>query len=444
MKDNFILPDYVNITLDMLNSSNYEAYIVGGCVRDFLLDRVPNDFDVTTNALPLQTEAVFKGYHVIETGLKHGTVTVVILGTTVEITTYRIDGVYSDGRHPDTVEYTSKLKDDLSRRDFTINAMAYNKSTGIVDEFNGVHDLNHKTIKCVGSPAKRFSEDALRIMRAIRFSSQLDFDIDIETANMVHALKDTLLKVSVERIAVELNKLIMGERVHSILVEYHDIFETIIPEVTACVGFNQHSKYHKYDVWEHIAIATQNAPKVLTIRLAMLLHDIAKPKVFTLDSKGNGHFYRHAHEGSAMAETILKRLKYDNFTIKRVCTLIYHHDDDFKSDYDIKTTICSIGKEAFFELLQVQQADAMAKQDFCRGRIEHIQNIKSSAISMLDSHECLSLKDLQVTGSDIKSLGFNGKSIGLVLDTLLKEVFKGSIENNRQSLLDRAINLKDI
>lgn len=432
----FNLPSYVNTVLNNIISHGFEAYIVGGCVRDFLLNRTPNDFDITTNATPLQVEEIFKDFHVIETGLQHGTVTVVVEGVTVEITTYRIDGLYSDGRHPDNVQYTSKLKDDLSRRDFTINAMAYNHEVGIVDKFNGINDLKNGLITCVGEPQKRFSEDALRIMRAIRFSSQLNFSIEENTSNKVHELKDTLNKVSVERIAVELNKLIMGDKPHEILTSYSDVISTIIPEIKSCIGFNQHSRYHKYDVWEHMAISVQNSPKNLNIRLAMLLHDIGKPKTFTLDINGNGHFYKHAYVGAEISEKILKNLKYDNATIKRVTTLIYHHDDEFHNVYDIKKSISNLGKEVFFELISVQQADALSKHDFCSKHVQELEEIKTIAQDLISKNECLSLKDLAINGNDLKSIGIQGKNIGDTLNILLDNVLKDTLKNDKNSLIN--------
>ncbi len=432
----YLLPTYVNTVLNTLNNHGYEAYIVGGCVRDFLLNRIPHDFDITTNAKPFQILNVFKDFHTIETGLQHGTVTVVVEKNPVEITTYRIDGTYSDGRHPDTVEYTSNLKDDLSRRDFTINAMAYDGNGNLVDEFFGLQDLNNRLIRCVGNPQSRFSEDALRIFRAIRFSSQLSFSIEDGTSYMIHNLKHTLKKISVERIAVELNKLIMGDNVYNVLMQYSDVISTVIPEISECIGFNQHSKYHKYDVWEHMVVSVKNSPKILSVRLAMFLHDIGKPKTFTLDSKGNGHFFNHAHVGATITENVLKSLKYDNATIKRVTSLVYHHDDEFNSKYDIKKALSSWGSETFFELLSVQIADAMAKFEFCRERINHIGYVKRTAMDILYNNECISLKDLAINGNDLKLLGIKGKNIGDTLNYLLDEVMKDNIENERIKLLE--------
>lgn len=432
----FTLPSYVNTALDILNEHGFEAYIVGGCVRDFLLNRTPADFDITTNATPLQTIEVFKNFQVIETGIKHGTVTVLIEKKSVEITTYRIDGTYSDSRHPDNVEYTSNLVDDLSRRDFTINAMAYNHIDGIIDRFDGIKDLNNNTIKCVGNPQLRFSEDALRILRAIRFSAQLNFDIDKDTSFIIHNMRNSLLKVSKERIATEINKLLMGDNVYSVLMEYSDIIATIIPEISQCIGFNQHSKYHKYDVWEHMAISVQNSPKYLNVRLAMFLHDIGKPKTFSLDTNGNGHFYNHAHVGAEISEKILKNLKYDNATIKRVTTLIYHHDDEFYSEYDIKKTMSKIGLNAFMELLKVQTADALSKYDFCRQQLSHIEEVKQMAINIIARGDCISLKELSINGDDLKSLGLEGKAIGDTLNFLLDEVMKNKVINEHSKLIE--------
>jgi tRNA nucleotidyltransferase (CCA-adding enzyme) len=431
----FILPSYVSTVLDTLHQHGYEGYIVGGCVRDFLLERTPADFDVTTNATPTQVEEVFKEYQVVETGLQHGTVTVLVQGYPVEITTYRIDGTYSDGRHPDSVEYTSNLKDDLSRRDFTINAMAYNHTDGIIDEFDGMRDLNNRVIRCVGNPQQRFSEDSLRILRAIRFSSQLTFSIDMPTSFMIHNHKKALLGVSKERITVELNKLIMGNNVHHVLMEYSDVISTIIPEIAPCIGFNQHSKYHKYDIWEHIAVSVDNAPLILHVRLAMLLHDIGKPQTFRLDENGQGHFPNHAHVGAKMVEKILKDLKYDNATIKRVTMLVYHHDDEFNSEYDIKKALLLMGMETFMELLKVQSADALSKYDFCKERLHHIDTVKNLCINIVARGDCLSLKELAIGGNDLKGLGIEGKAIGETLDYLLDEVMKGNVINEKTELM---------
>lgn len=431
----FILPSYVNTALDILNKNGFEAYIVGGCVRDFLLNRIPADFDITTNATPLQTITAFKGFQVIETGIKHGTVTILIEKKPVEVTTYRIDGTYSDSRHPDNVEYTSNLIDDLSRRDFTINAMAYNHIDGIIDRFNGIKDLNNCIIKCVGNPQLRFSEDALRILRAIRFSAQINFDIDKYTSFIIHNMKNTLLKVSKERIATELNKLLMGDNAYPVLMKYSDVISTIIPEISQCIGFNQHSKYHKYDVWEHMAISVQNSPKYLNVRLAMLLHDIGKPKTFSLDINGNGHFYDHAHVGAEIVKDILKNLKYDNDTIKNVTTLIYHHDDEFYSEYDIKKTMSKIGLKAFMELLKVQTADALSKYDFCRQQLNHIEEVKQMAINIISNGDCISLKQLAINGDDLKFIGLKGKDIGDTLNFLLDEVMQNKVDNQRPKLI---------
>jgi tRNA nucleotidyltransferase (CCA-adding enzyme) len=438
----FILPTYVDTVLDTLTESGYEAYIVGGCVRDFLLGRTPSDFDVTTSATPAQTIEAFKGFQVIETGLKHGTVTVLVDSHQVEVTTYRVDGAYSDGRHPDSVEYTSSLKDDLSRRDFTINAMAYNRTEGIVDEFNGVMDLNNRVIRCVGDPKLRFSEDALRILRAIRFSSQLSFSIDKDTSYVVHSYRDSLQRVSKERINAELNKLLLGDNVYSVLMEYSDVMATIIPEVSDCIGFNQRSRYHKYSVWEHMAVSVANAPEYLDVRLAMLLHDVAKPATFTLDEEGHGHFTHHAYVGADTVRKVLRDLKYDNETVRRVTALVYHHDDDFYTEYEVKKCMNEVGFETFLELMAVQTADSESKQDFCRSRIAHIDSVRRFAIDVVMCGDCISLKQLAVRGGDLKRLGYEGKQIGDTLELLLDEVMRGNLHNEAPELLEYAERLK--
>jgi tRNA nucleotidyltransferase (CCA-adding enzyme) len=283
----------------------------------------------------------------------------------------------------------------------------------------------------------RFSEDALRILRAIRFSSQLGFSIESSTAFRIHYAQKDLLRVSKERIAVELNKLVLGDNAYTVLMQYSDVISTIVPEVTPCINFDQHSRYHKYDVWEHMAISVKNSPKILPVRLAMLFHDIAKPIAFTLDENGNGHFCNHAHIGAGIVEKILKYLKYDNATIKRVSTLVYHHDDDFYTEYDIKKTLSNIGEEAFLQLLEVQSADSKSKHEFCRDRLTHIEHVRQQVEGILTRGDCITLKALAVNGDDVKSQGVEGKAIGERLEYLLDEVMRGKLPNDRETLLKR-------
>ena len=433
------IPDYVNKIITALEENGFEAYIVGGCVRDTLLMLTPHDFDVTTNALPEQMKQCFTSFKVVETGIKHGTLTVFVDSEPVEVTTYRIDGEYTDHRRPEEVTFTTSLKEDLARRDFTINALAYSEKTGIVDFFGGQDDLTNQVIRCVGEPKKRFSEDALRIMRALRFSATLGFGIESETSKQLLALKTTLKKIAVERISVELEKMIMGNNCYSVLMEYPTVLAEIIPEIAPCVGFEQHNKYHKYNVWEHIVMAVATSKKDRIIRLAMLLHDIEKPNCFKLEN-GQGHFYKHEKKSADKANEILHRLRYDNDTITRVCLLIEnHYFTPVNEEKAIKKLLSKIGNEAFFQLLDVQRADANAKNDFCLDRLPILWEIEKSARGIISRGDCLSLKDLAVNGNDLMELGYEGKKIGETLKSLLGMVIDGKVANERDALLKELI-----
>lgn len=433
------IPEQVKTALRMLSEAGYEAYIVGGCVRDFMLGRTPNDYDITTNALPAQTQSVFKGFRCIDVGIQHGTVAVIINGMQLEITTYRIDGEYSDKRHPESVSFSSELKDDLSRRDFTVNALACSGSGEIVDCFSGRDDLQSHVIRCVGEAEKRFDEDALRIMRAVRFASQLGFSIEPETEKYVFSLKDTLKCISAERLRAELDKLLCGKAVFDILMKYHEILEVFIPEITETVGFEQHSIYHGYTVWEHMARTVMNSPDDHLIRLTMLLHDISKPECFTLDINGNGHFKKHPEKGAVKAEKILRRLKYDNKTIKSVTTLIKYHDAEFRSRQDIKRMMSVTGADLFFSLISVQKADGLSKDGTCRTEINDLEWVRKTAEDILEKNECLSIKELQINGNHLMEAGFTGADIGRILSSLLSDVLDDRIENRFDSLMEYAL-----
>ncbi len=436
------IPENVRAVIRSLESAGFEAYIVGGCVRDSFMGRIPKDYDVCTNAKPDEVKAALGGFRIIDTGIKHGTVTVMSDNEPVEVTTYRIDGEYSDHRKPDSVEFTDQLTEDLSRRDFTINAMAYSEKTGIVDVFNGQKHLFNRKIRCVGEPEKRFSEDALRILRAMRFASELEFVLDKDTDSAVHRCRRLLTDVSEERITAELNRLLMGENVFEVLMNYHDVIEVFIPEITPCVGFNQQSRYHLYDVWEHTAMSVSQAKKDLTIRLAMLLHDISKPDCFKLDDNGQGHFYEHEQMGAEVAEKILRRLKYPNSVIEDVTTLIrYHYVTPVDDERVIKRLMSKIGSPAFHRLMEVQKADSRAKQPFCMERVPLIDKINFKAYEIEKRGDCISLKDLSVNGNDILELGYSGKAVGNILDELLQAVISDEIPNDREVLISKAKSL---
>lgn len=434
--------------LRKLESAGFQAYIIGGCVRDMIMEREVHDFDITTDALPKQIIDVFADERVIPTGMKHGTVTVIHENEPFEITTFRIDGEYSDSRRPDSVEFTSSLREDCARRDFTINAIAMDCNGNIYDFFGGVSDIRNHIIRCVGNPEQRFTEDALRILRAVRFSSVLCFDIEPNTAESALKLRKRLDFVSAERIRSELVKLICGENCINVMLKYREIIGQIIPEMNRCFEFNQHSPYHKYNVYEHIVRAVGNAPSDnKLLRTALLFHDIGKPQTFKPDKNGRGHFKGHAGVSAEIAREIMRRLKFDNKTIDTVCILIAMHGDtfDFGGDNrksmpisEIKRMISKIGAENFFLLLELKKADNSAKNDFVLDENNVLDRIAETAHRLIDENCCMSLAQLAVNGNDLKSLGFSGRATGECLRKLLDKVIDGELENNHKKLIECA------
>ena len=372
------LPQDVLFILDTLNNSGFEAYVVGGCVRDSLIGKKPKDWDICTNAKPKDTMEVFKNYHIIPTGLQHGTITVMLNGEGYEITTYRVDGDYSDGRHPDKVSFTSNLSEDLSRRDFTINAMAYSEEEGIVDLYGGIKDLKAKEICCVGNPMERFNEDALRIMRAIRFSSVLGYKIEENTHNAMIKLYTNLDKIAKERINIEFSKMLCGKTPMYLLDKYSLIFEYIIPEIKPMIGFNQNNPYHCLDVWKHsLCVLSEIKDTNLSLRLAALFHDIGKPFCYTEDD-GVGHFYGHADKSVEITEKVLKNLKYSNDIIEEVLTLIKYHDVQISlSNKFIRRMLNKMDENLFNELLELKKADIIGQSEKDREkRLKEIEDLK--------------------------------------------------------------------
>ncbi|MGN0586102.1 MAG: CCA tRNA nucleotidyltransferase [Oscillospiraceae bacterium] len=433
------IPDNIEKIIELLEDNGFEAYIVGGCVRDSMLGKTPKDYDITTSAAPDDVKECLKGYHVIDTGLKHGTVTVVAGDDYVEVTTFRIDGGYSDHRRPDSVTFSDRLTDDLSRRDFTINAMAYNHRTGVIDEFGGQRDLFRQKIRCVGEPAVRFNEDALRIMRALRFASQLNFEIDKLTSTAIHDMRRLLDNISPERLCKELTGLICGASPSAVLTEYSDIIASVIPEIRPCIGFNQHSRYHVYDVWTHTAIAVENSPNVPEVRMALLLHDIAKPDCCRYDEEGSGHFPGHERAGAAKAEEILRRLRCSNDFIESVCTLIkYHYIAPVDDKIVVKQLLSKVGTENFFRLTGLMRGDSRAKQSFCFERVQVLEAMDKKARCIIDNKECISVSQLAVNGSDIAALGASGRQIGDILNRLLTDVIEEKCVNEKNALLSAA------
>ena len=431
------LPEPVRKIISALNAAGYEAYAVGGCVRDHLMGREPDDYDVTTSALPQETAAVFAGERLIETGIKHGTVTVLANGMPVEVTTYRIDGEYSDHRHPDRVSFTSDLTADLARRDFTVNAMAYAPQHGIIDPFGGQEDLARGCIRCVGDAEKRFDEDALRILRALRFASTLGFTLEPETERAAFAKKELLRSVSAERLNVEFTKLLCGKNVRFVLCRYIDIIGIVIPEALAMKDFAQRNPHHIYDVLEHTAAAVEAASAEPVMRLSAFLHDIGKPLCFTEGADGIGHFYGHAARSAELAEVITERLRYSTAVRRLTVTLVREHDLQIAdSERAVKRVLNRLTPEVFFRLLALKRADNLAQAPEYAERQRYYDRLESIARTVLEQEQCFSLKDLAVNGHDLaEAVGLKGPAIGAALAALLDAVIAGEVENEKGALL---------
>ena len=432
------LPQDVKMITDRLNKNGYKAYAVGGCIRDCMMSRTPSDWDICTSALPEQTLEALGMPNIIENGLKHGTVTVRLNNNNYEITTFRTDGDYVDNRHPDSVTFVSDVKDDLSRRDFTVNAMAYNDTDGLQDHFSGTEDIKNRIIRCVGDPDKRFNEDGLRIMRALRFSSQLGFSIEEATAASLRRNAGLLKNISAERIRTEFIKLLCGENAEEVLTAYPDVISVFIPEIIPLQGFEQKNPHHIYDVWTHTVKVVSSVKNDGTMRLAAFLHDIGKPRAFTIDSSGTGHFKGHPEISAIMSDEILRRLKFDNETIRTVCTLIKYHD--FRPPAEpkyVRRLMSNIGAPLFERLLDLKRGDAMGQNPvMLKEKLGYIDDLEAVYRAELSSSGVCTLKTLAVNGRDIMSLGIkDGKTVGSVLNFLLDKVIDGEAENNKESLL---------
>ena len=433
------IPQGAAWVLEQLRDAGYEAYVVGGCVRDSLLHRMPDDWDITTSAKPEDTKRIFR--RTVDTGIQHGTVTVMVDRTGYEVTTYRIDGEYADGRHPEHVTFTASLLEDLKRRDFTINAMAYSPAEGLVDEFDGIGDINRRVIRAVGDPVQRFTEDALRMMRAIRFSAQLDYRIDEDTKEGIRLLAPNLQKVSAERIRVELEKLLLSEHPEELKEAYElGLLRQFLPELSECMECGQNNPHHCLSVGDHILCAVKAARRDKVLRLALLLHDIAKPQVKTTDENGIDHFHGHAARSAALAERILRDLKYDNQTREAAVRLIAWHDCNLGDSLpEIRKSISELGEEWFLPLLEVKTSDVEAQSDYQRdeklGKIEYWRNAFEE---IRCAGDCLSLKDLAVSGKDLIAAGAApGKEIGRILHEMLEEVLREPAHNTREYLLEK-------
>ena len=431
------LPATVKLILDGLHTNGFEAYVVGGCVRDSILGREPDDWDVTTSALPAQIKKIF--HRTVDTGIRHGTVTVLVGSRACEVTTYRIDGKYSDSRHPDEVIFTSRLSEDLLRRDFTINAMAYNEKEGLIDLYGGMKDLQRKKICCVGDASERFREDALRILRAVRFSAQLHFGIDRLTALAMMDLAPTLKNISAERVCSELLKLICSDHPEYLRVAYEaGLTRVILPEFDAMMETSQNSPYHIYNVGDHTLAAMQHIRNDRILRLTMLLHDIGKPLVRTTDSYGVDHFKTHAPLGAGMAVDIMRRLKLDNDTISRVRTLVLYHDWFMAAEArEIRHALHTVTPELFPLLMEVQHADTLAKSTYMQQeRLDRIAQVARYASEIVQNGDPITLKDLAIDGSDLLAMGCpSGPGIGERLDAALDLVLDDPQRNSKEYLL---------
>ena len=434
----FDIPPGAARVLQTLSAAGYEAYLVGGCVRDLLRGVPPHDWDICTSARPEETEACFAGKRIIETGLKHGTVTVLEDGEPYEITTYRTEGPYSDSRRPDFVRFVPDLREDLARRDFTMNAIALGLDGALRDPFGGTNDIRAGRIRCVGEPAHRFREDGLRVMRALRFAAVFGYGIEEATARAVHENRAMLERVAAERINAELCRLLTGQGAGDVLRQYPDVLCVFWPELGPLVTLEQHNPWHCWGGWEHTVRAVEAAPANVVLRLSMLLHDIGKPRCKTTDGAGIDHFYGHPAAGAELARQMLRALKFDNATRKRVVTLVEHHDVQLPAGIQgVRRWLGRLGPETFFQLLEVKRADSLGQNpEKAQGRLTELDGIKALAERILTEQQCFSLKDLAVDGRDVIAAGITpGPEVGRILKDLLERVLSGETPNERDALL---------
>lgn len=433
------IPGYVENILNKLEEKGYKGYIVGGCVRDILINREPKDYDIATDATPDDILQIFRDYKTLEVGKKFGTVVVVQEDGIVEVTTFRADGEYKDGRRPEEVYFSKELKEDLARRDFTINSMAYNKKDGLIDYYNGREDLGKRQIKTVGEPKERFGEDYLRIMRAIRFATELDFSIEDRTYDICKEYGKLISNISIERVREELFKLLLSKKPSEgiKLLQEAGILDIILPEMTKAIGFNQHNPHHNKDVFEHILCVVDKVEPILHLRLSALFHDIGKPYTLTIDEKGIGHFYDHDKVGAKMAKDILQRWRTSNDIINKVEKLIYKHmtQHDNMKERGLKRLISFIGEDEIFTLLNLQKSDRACSnpETSMDDLIEREEKIKQ----ILSNNEAYEKKQLDISGSDVIELGYiEGKIIGEILDYLLEKVLVKPELNQKDKLIE--------
>ena len=437
----FAIPAYVEKTLAALEAAGHQAYCVGGCVRDSLLGQTPGDWDVTTSALPEETMAVF-GEQAVPTGLKHGTVTVCWPEGKVETTTFRQDGTYADHRHPEQVTFTVSLTEDLARRDFTVNAIALDLGGTLYDPFDGQADLQKGILRCVGDPERRFSEDALRILRCLRFASRLGFAVEPETAAALAVCRELLREIAPERIREELTKLLCGPHAAAVLRAYPEVVGAVLPEILPMVGFDQRNPHHCYDVWEHTLHALDAIAPEPLLRWAMLFHDMGKPECFALDRHGVGHFMGHGVVSRRIADGVMDRLRFDNGTKARIGELVEWHDHRVETEKGVRRMLNQFGETDFRNLLAIQRADNMGQAEKYRYRQKDIDRIEGMLDREIEKGSCFSLKRLAVNGNDLLAMGLSGPEIGRVLQLLLNKVIDGVLPNDRDVLLEAAASLR--
>lgn len=430
-------PDAVKLILTRLHAAGYSAYAVGGCVRDSLLHKTPKDWDICTSALPDMIGAVFAGEHLVETGLRHGTLTVVLDHVPYEVTTYRVDGSYTDHRHPDAVSFVDRIDQDLARRDFTINAMACDVQGCLLDLYGGQEDLAARIIRCVGDPAQRFSEDALRILRALRFAAELDFSLDAGTDGALRQLYPTLERVAPERIRTELLKLLCGPAAGRILRNYTEVFTFLLPCLGPAVGYHQDNPHHLYTVWEHTVRAVENVPPDPVLRFTMLLHDAGKPRTRTTDANGVGHYQGHQAASARLAAEVLEKYRFDRASADRIVRLVEAHDIPLSAEPRIlRRRLHQFGEQDLRALFAIHRADRIATGTRNPEHAQaHFLELNRALDELLAQQPCYSLKDLQVHGGDLIALGYRGKEIGDRLQFLLDQVIEGTLPNEKDALL---------
>lgn len=434
------IPEGAKTILELLSNNGHQAFVVGGCVRDALMMKAPHDWDICTSASPDQVKSCIPTT-IYDTGLRHGTVTVSMKDGMYEVTTFRIDGQYTDNRRPDSVVFTNDVVTDLSRRDFKMNAIAYSCDAGIVDPFGGIDDIRDRVISCVGDPDERFHEDALRIMRAIRFASTLGFSIAQETADSIRRNVHLLNNIAVERISGELVKTLSGDHAMDMMLSFPEVFCEIIPELRRCYGFNQNNRFHQYTVYDHIAHALGNyRGDDIYVKLALFFHDIGKPLCYTEDHNG-GHFYGHGEVSRAITETVMERMRFDTRTEEEVCRLVQYHDSVVEpTEKTVRRWLNKVGEDTFRRLIHIRFADIEAHSpDTQRSRIEKTNQVEEVFKNIIEKNQCFSIKDMEIDGNDLIGVGFRqGKHIGDVLKNLLDKIIDGELQNEHDILITEA------